>query len=428
MIIVALIVIVCLSFIVIAHTYNGTYKNHYTMFNVWWGSLVLISYLNLSPLNQPSLYTYIIILLGTIGFNISVFTSKVKMSNIKVELGGFRINVTLLVIFQLIAIFFIFPYFTVGLAADDPASVKATLLDTFTGNPIEVIKIYWFSEPVIITSIILSGFLFYFERGAAVWLVLILTIINVLVFSVAFGGRIEMFRMCFILLTFSYLKGFVLADKELVKKRIKFSFLFIVAFIIIMTLVTQKRSFDNDVSFYKTFNIYFIGSFSLFDNFLNNPHISMIGRDLLFGRATFASFIDPFLLFGSKVLHINDLTTKDMGVNIINDVQEKFYSVGKEGYQMNAFATMYYPFIRDYGMIGVLAIPFLLGYILNKLVYLLFKFNSLYIFLIYVLLCYIMIFASNRWEFVNFWPFGAIAYLYILTNKSRSNVYLDSNI
>jgi oligosaccharide repeat unit polymerase len=318
----------------------------------------------------------------------------------------------------LLTTIFLIPYFLKGIIIsqeDSLAVLKGGLADLFENSPLEVIKIYWFCEPMVITSIIISSFIFFFIKKKLS--LVILTIINVLLFSFAFGARIQMFRMCFILLIFLFFNFLVLGDKKFIGKRIKQSFLFIASFIIIMTVFTQERSWEKKVSFTKTFNLYFIGSFSLLDKFINNPSLSKIDKDYLYGRASLGSFIDPFLLLGVKT-GVTNLTTDDLGVNNINKVSEQFYNVGKN-YEMNAFCTMYYPFMRDFGLLGVFIFPFLLGSFLNWLLFKIQKTKDSFFFIAYIMFCYIMIFASNRWELVNFWPFGALVYTFLILKRYR---------
>lgn len=418
----AVIITLSIFFIFISKRKLGTFRNHYFLFNIWWVLLLLIAQMDSTGLNPPSQYFYYICFFGILSFNASMITAKIRITNIKINSETVKINYKLYFCLQLLTTIFLIPYFFKGLLVsqeENMAVLKASLVDLFENSPFEVIKIYWFCEPIVIASIIISSFMFFFIKKNV--MLIIMTIINVLLFSFAFGGRIQMFRMCFILLIFLFFNFLVYGEKKHINKRIKQCFLFIVSFCVIMTIFTQQRSWDDKVSFGKTFNTYFIGSFSLFDKFINNTSISNLDKDYLYGRASLATVIDPFVLLASKTISA-DLSTKDLGVNKINKVSEKFYTVGKN-YEMNAFCTMYYPFMRDFGILGVFIFPFLLGAFLNWLLYKLENSKKSFFFIIYIMFCYIMIFASNRWELVNFWPFGTVVYTFFIFMEMRKKTY-----
>jgi oligosaccharide repeat unit polymerase len=419
--IVFLFILIAFIFTITARNHFRTYKNHYTIFNFWWGSTVFLSYLNLSELYIPRNETYLIFLFGLISFNFSIFFTK-KIPNIingNFEFKPSFYNDKLLIAILLLAIIFIYPYFFKGYLNSTTninlAETKATLSDSLQNNPIEVIKIYYFTEPVIIFSLQILVIIVLFSKKVKVF-TLALIIITLIMFSISFGGRIQMFRTVIFILIGLFFSNFVKKNEEIYNNRKKYLYILIIVLIVLMTLFTISRSWSGKGEFYKNFNIYFIGSFSLFDKFLKHPSLYGLSNEMLWGRATLGSIIDPFLLFLSKVFPQSGIKTNDLAANIINSKGEVFHIVGN-GYKMNAFTTMYYVFYRDFNLIGVLIIPFFISMILNKILKkaILKKDNRMFI--IYLFSCYLIIFGTNRWEALYFFPIGFICLSYLFIKK-----------
>lgn len=406
-------ILLAFLFTLISYDRLKSFRNHYVIFNIWWVFLLLwITFIS-TGLNPLSSYIQLIVFLGLISFNFSLFTTRYKIPNIKVEVSNLLINMKFFIGLQILVLYFLIPYFIKSLfiiQTNTLAHVKAGLTETFSEAPLEVLKIYWFCEPMVIASIIISCFFYFFKKGQN--LSLFLTVVNVILFSVAFGGRIQMFRMSFIIILFIFLSPLIAVARKFVKRKTKRILILILGLFVLMTVFTEQRSWDSQVNYLKTFDIYFVGSLSLLDFYLENSGEFNIEKNHLFGRASLASFIDPFILAGSQ-LGLLDLSTQDMGGNIINSVISKSHKIGVN-HELNAFSTMYYPFIRDFGIYGIVIFPFLFGCILNWLLKHLFLTQNILYFIAYIMLCFIMVFGSIRWELVNFWPFGALFFSFLI--------------
>lgn len=418
--------IVTLVFNLLSKYCFDTFKNHYVIFNTWWTILITLSFLNFSDLYRPSIETYFIFLIGLISFNFSLFFKKKKFNKTSVISQDYILNEKLAILFFAISLFFQFEYLVKGVVLLSRntialAHIKASLGSYFDDSPLELLKIYYFCQPFLVATVLITCFNFLFQEKVK-WSIVILTFINVLSFSIAFGGRIQFFRTIFFIFLFIIFSSLVKTKTPVFKKRFGKAVTICLFLIGIMILFTQSRAWRNSVNWYETLGNYFLGSFVLFDLFLTNDAISNLSGDKLLGRGTLGCIIDPFLLFFTKLTPELGITTDNLAQNIINYKSEIFYEIG-DGNKMNAFLTMYYVFLRDFGLLGIVIIPFFLGLTLNELYRFTMKKKSAILFIIYIFSCYNLLFGVIRWELLYFLPLGTIMFLFFL-NKSayRRNI------
>lgn len=412
----------------IVYLNTKTIANSIIMYNVWWCSVVSFSTLGISGLFIPSDYTYFIIFLGTLGFNFAgilfyrnkryYVTSNISYRNKPQS----DVRLWLYYLLQIITTIFLIPYFLRGLmvtTSQGMATLRALQID----DPLEQLKIFWFSEPVLVASMILSSFL-YLSGQSKIW-ILIPVLINTILFAFSFGGRIVFFWLIFFFI-FAWLfirkNNFQKKAPSLTVSKKIWGILIVTILIStsiwIMLYITKQRS--PNTSLISTISIYFFGSFTMLDILLHNPELSMLHAPLMLGRATLGGLVDTIILFAAKALGIFGLTTQHMAVNQINSVTSKPHYVGN-GIWMNAFSTMYYPYLRDFGVFGAFLVPFLLGLALCLVRKILYSHRCLLWYSIYSIMCFCCLFSTNRWEFVHFWPWGTIFFVFMLTKSSHVN-------
>jgi oligosaccharide repeat unit polymerase len=244
-------------------------------------------------------------------------------------------------------------------------------------------------------------------RGESKLSYLIIGIVNEGVQSVIASSRNNLFELVVILICV-----ILMSDKSLISllpervadyiKKIRYFFYrFMVVIIIALLIITyyrhnfEKMNVSVVNSFIGVFQIYFAGGFQLLDLALKNPS-SWGLNSLTLGGAVFCGVIQAVNYFLYYLLSGRRISIAFLSPNI-QTYAEQFYMVS-DTRKMNAYVTMFYYFMRDFGIVGVIVLSFLFGCICAKLyrkmrIYPTFihQFN-------YVMLLVVIIFSVEWWQ------------------------------
>lgn len=155
---------------------------------------------------------------------------------------------------------------------------------------------------------------------------------------------------------------------------------------------------------------YFTAPFIALDTFIHNLHMG----EFYFGRVTFTPLDTIFVYFTRRF--------DDSVVNIsesISHYTRDFIDIGN-GYTHNAFYTSIYNFYLDGGIIALIIISLVLGIIVGVTYNKFSQRPNLFTASLLILLIYITVIATLRWEFINLWPMVVIIYLFLLITKVGS--------
>ncbi|HEM3655056.1 TPA: oligosaccharide repeat unit polymerase [Streptococcus suis] len=406
----------------------GHINNFTSIFNSWWGLLVFLSSRGFFGLNIPSENTFITVLIGMIGFNLSsiLFENNAKLSiDNYYHMIHFKLRERFLIFIQLLVLGLMIPYFIDSLQiiiSSGLPSLRTLVFD----SAIDQFILYYLIEPLIVASMLTLLFLIFGNKKNKLLYLLIIN--NLILYTFTFGGRINFFRLTIFLILMAKLyettpKLLNVKLKNLKSKRKSLGILGVA--VLIGLYITIKRSAGDLYSVVEQIYIYFVGSFTLYDklDLLGYPKNS----DLLFGRATIGGFVDTIILFFEQTINVCNFTKADMAITKVNQVTSQYYEIGY-GKLMNAFPTMFYIFRLDFGYFGVFVIPFLYGSILNFIKIKASKINNIKYGMIYVLLAYIGIFGSNRWEPSQFWFWGTLFYISLFFTEKKKGRTHEPNI
>ena len=153
------------------------------------------------------------------------------------------------------------------------------------------------------------------------------------------------------------------------------SFIFIILFIVFLTTAGRQGTIGTSRDVVKEgveSTIYQVGVYTAapvvaFDHSIKNHYSERIGG-LKYGKLTLSSVAELYNLFGSRVglaIPMNDLR------NLVSIKQSEFIVVGKEEEitsHYNALYTAALWFYLDFGILGVLFIPFILGLLVRWII------------------------------------------------------------
>jgi oligosaccharide repeat unit polymerase len=212
-------------------------------------------------------------------------------------------------------------------------------------------------------------------RGESKLPYLVVGVVNEGMQSVIASSRNNFFELGVILICALLMSDKSLADMlparvtGYIKRTKRFYKRLLVVVVIVLLVLTyyrhniQKADVSVVNSFMGIFQTYFAGGFQLLDLALNDP--SSWGLDsLTLGGATFCGLIQVVNYFVYYLLSGRRLSLSFLSPNI-QAYAEQFYMVS-DTKKMNAYVTMFYYFMRDFGIVGVVVLSIVFGYICAK--------------------------------------------------------------
>lgn len=360
-----IIVSFCIGMIILSLIIDRKIYNPSVIFNFWWGLTIFLSGFGFFGIEVPNNETYTLFLIAIISFNIPtvlIRSKRVIESNLAKSGSEFNLffnsnTVRWLSIFQL---------FTIGILGARSIRVLNLLLQ---GNPYSNIRYYYYNSELIVTAsygmlltnafitpmvllgvIIVAVSLFNKQKN---FKLIILSILSMILLSFSSGGRGII--MYFIVAIISI---FIINGME-----IKYNFrtkLFInsmvLLFLLLLVYISLIRA-EGDTALrdlVKTVLVYFTGSFIYFEKMLPVLNSNNI---VLYGATFFGGIQDLVILL------LNSLGSNFVQISsYISEFNQNYVNIGGNTL-FNAFTTMLYPFIYDFGLMGIIIQPFLFGVI-----------------------------------------------------------------
>jgi oligosaccharide repeat unit polymerase len=264
---------------------------------------------------------------------------------------------------------------------------------------LELTIIQWLVQPVFVATILIA--VIYIVIGRKTRVLTLVALTDVIIYTILFGGRYMMVRMMmYYILAFLILKS---SHLEQLKKK-KINMVFIGAIITSVIILTSQRNWG-DTSFIKNTIIYYIGSFSFLDAVLSAEHYVGV-TDFLFGKATlgfiYNLIITPFtLLFQLPYLGSDYLITQVTSVpRLISPTQT-----------YNAMTTILYPFLRDFGYLGIIIGTIFLAWFISIVEKMFHRTNHLLFLCVYVYLGFVLFDSVMSYQLL--FPAAGVTLLYL---------------
>lgn len=359
-----LIGIMCLLLIVISLKNDGKIYNPVALFNFWWGITVFVSGFGLYGIEIPNNKTYFIILLSIISFNLgSILTnSKKYKKDIKIKFTDLQDQNFLSEKIRILV--YCLQFINMAILINRSLSVINLLLNGtdyaniryLFYNSNEIMSEYGllitnlFVTPVNTFSMILFSLLIFSKENKII--ININTILSITLFSFSTGSRGTI-----IYFALAVLISFLINEKEIKfdRKQKNNIFLFFILLVMVLVFISFSRSSSttNEISdLLQTIVVYFTGSYIYFEKTLNSIFVD---NNYLFGGAFFGGILDIFILL-FKYIGLNF----EQFSSYVGKYTQQYIFIGNN-IQFNAFTTMIYSFIYDFGYGGIFIGPFLFG-------------------------------------------------------------------
>lgn len=425
-----LCILVVLFFILIVSksVYKETF-NPVSIYSCMWLLCTFVALFKLWGMYQVSESTVFYILLNVISFSIISIISYLKFSNsIKSSyivtpknVGGNAFGKErILIIVNILAVLWLmqfvikqFPYIAAGnWETARYFYLNANINDTIF-NTRQSLYCQWIVFPIFYVTTIIAAY--YIAKGKINKKLLVLSIIGIAMNVLATAGRNALFKMImFFVLAFLVQTGHHYRVWKRIKESGFFIKLLLVAGIGVLIFITSQRSMSGNTSVLQNVVYYFIGPIIYLDQIFQNPEKFVLLGDPLFGRATFGFISTPIEIFISIVGGKNYAGAD----NIITSYVNQYYSFSGT-IQGNAVSTALYPFIRDFGMAGIVLGPSIFAVIVNfvyaKAKYMVNGKSSIFWKCLAIYMLYTVFF--SEWEYELLFPqsFSIMLFLYLLT-------------
>jgi len=351
-----LYLILCLLIFIFTYIKHRTVLKINVLFSVIWIFSGLISSFGLGGLRKPGdiIHLYIFIFLITFNLIYIIFSKKNNKQQLTFFEESTEINKGLLYFMNILGWVFLAPVLFFSLSIINQygfSDVRAIVLDEYFTGDIQRFFARTVTGAIFDATIIIS--MVNLALGKRDKLLISISIFNVLLFTMTYGGRFMLLKMAvsFILTT--------LLIKRPDFKKIKNEKWIILVIIAGLITVTQMRS-GSISSFLEMFHLYYIGSFSFLDLILSYPVDFGLNGDYLFGLQTFGFLTEPIILFLKFFFNVN----LDVPTYYYNIYAQNFYNIGADTVVMyNANTTALYPFMKDFGNWGIILGPTILALI-----------------------------------------------------------------
>lgn len=265
---------------------------------------------------------------------------------------------------------------------------------------LQLVIIQWLVQPVFVATILIA--VVYIVIGRKTRKLTLIALVNVIIYTLLFGGRYMMVQMMMY-----YIFAFLIVksnDLEQLKNK-KLNIIFIGVTICAIIILTSQRNWG-DTGFLKNTLIYYVGSFSFLDAILNAEHYGGISH-FLFGKATFGFIynliIAPFVLLFQLPYTGSDYSiTQITGIPILISPNQSY----------NAMSTMLYPFLRDFGYLGIIIGTTFLAWFVSFVENTFHKTKHLLFLCIYVYLAFVLFNSVMSYQLL--FPAAGITLLFLL--------------
>lgn len=277
----------------------------------------------------------------------------------------------------------------------------------------------WIVTPIFYVTSLLSAY--YVARQKPNYFLLSLSAIDAVAIVLATAGRNAVLK---ILLFYFFAFVFVNERKFSLWKKIRNSpkivKLFIVVAVFFLGYITFNRKMADDTTIFQNIYTYFVGPIVYFNSILDNTNLYGLFSEPLLGRATFGFVSTPLEIVGSRLLGF-DYRGAD---NIITSYVSRYMDITPT-LRGNAFSTSLYPFMMDFGWLGVGLGPVIFGQITERI----FRRaqagvgkNEIFWKCLMIFIVFVIIF--SEWEYELIFPYTGfvVLFLYLFVYKKRVRI------
>lgn len=372
-------VIAIVAFSVLAGIHLSVIKKDWmnpgTIFLWYWALVVLMASLRLFGLMETSNEAYLFVLIGVVFYYLgSYIAGRIRIKLVVGKSAGKRtqqfdcyetnysflyIAAIIVIIYSIYRIILIIQLLSAGnswwairLMATSGEGGAGTLKG---GNLNDIIYSFIVSPliylivPTVVTEVL---------SGKKRKIPIILSVVATLTYSIATVSRaVWAFAIIYIVaIALLFRKRFTLSKRQ--KRILRMAPLIIIVLALIINKITTMRNSEADI--FVNAYAYFSGCMPLLSVHLKE----IISNTRTYGMLTLYGFLNPIFFLMNR-LHILSYPVAFKNAKLVKDNLEAFIALSPS-INMNAYATLFYDFYIDFGMIGIALGSFIFGFICMK--------------------------------------------------------------
>lgn len=388
-------------------------------FLLYWFVTFAMSSFDPYGFNHVSFSTYLILFLNVstflFGFTSYHFCNKVADKDLDIE-KLVKTKVYNLVV--IIGIVFVISLVTtkqsvMAYNSYDTSLFRADFFEVlFQGNALLLYGYYLFLYPLYFFLMSVVAYCLFFYRD---WKVILMALIYVVLFMSLSEGRLQYMNFALVLLFDFWLyrsrnKGFKIGKSVKI-----FGVMGVIGLYLMMAYTTQMRLSKNSFSegvkeLNETFVTYSIAPFRAFDYAMNNDYIEKAGGYKL-GRASICGF--DYLV--SSLLKRVGIKYVSVRTETNDYLQNNAISIGADHTVNYSYTNAMYHYY-DFGILGILIIPFIFGYFCRNVIHSFCNYNTIYLHAACTFLFFVVMHMVFSWYFNKLF---AIPYLLFLMLKKK---------
>lgn len=407
-------------------------------FLLLWGISLFISIFNPYGLYSVSFFTYILLFISVFSFlfgfisipKIKVATAnKISYLNIVIDkqLDGIIYNkiYIIIILISIVICIAIFQQYKYLLLDEQDIDRSQAVLEACKNTNLGLFYSFLL-EPLFLISNFICSYCIIFHKK--LW-VIIIHVVYIISYSLLGGGRISYLVLFLALYFVFFLKQKTIRKKKIKKKSFVFlSFSIISVYIFLCYLSTNRTvgivsfnwesfSWDNILYGSNILNEHFITyltlPFRLLDHAFKTNYVDQIGG-YQFGLCTFDGIDRYIYLILNKLgvdYQMNAIKTiyffQDARVNVASDIVANY-----------AYTYLLFFFV-DFGVLGILFIPYLFGAFISKMIKLFFKRPNIAQLIFVFYLFYLSIYSIFTWELQKEYSLLFILFLFVWSKKLK---------
>lgn len=395
----------------------GTIKNPISVFCLLWCLIGIGSNATFYDYYEPSMIVNIMIFIGCIiafiiyGFSLQGYRQKIFVDEIRLE--DEEINIDRIIVVNLLGIGLIVPYLVRSLKVLALGGFAILRAQDVIDSGFYAILNDSIIRPVFVATTVLAIVYSFSNAKKKKKILLIVLVIIANIEQVALSaGRSALVGFAFYLLI-AVVAFHGRNIRNILYRGRKYICLGIVAAIVVLKITAQRNmSSDENMLLYNTYVYYFSGP-SYLTQLIRNVTEYGPGGKLLYGGASFGFLTN---IFSDIMIFI---TGKAQGSLYLlgSVITNKQYNVGTHT-SINAMYTCFYPFLIDYGWMGIIICPIFIAVVSAIVTKRLYKCRSIFNVSLYIYWIYVIIRTVFKWDLVNLDFTVVIVTLYFFTKHS----------
>ena len=401
---------------------TGTYFNYGSVFAALWTVVGIMANTGALGIYLPNTLVNVCIVAGVFVFGLvySIFAKKERTTALTVLEMSSVVRVKAMLVANAAALVFMIPHFMVSLNLIRTRGFAYLRAVNYTGFDVTgrstlinlILENLCF--PLFVATAILGVIMILTAKKGAIPLI-IAAVVNTTVYEFTVGAR-NGFVVLMVVAVFAAIKiGYPLVRERIKLPRSLKWILYPIGLLLVWVVIyiTGERSLEQK-SLFENFYYYFFAGPSYLTQLLEHMQEYRLNQDLFLGSGTFG-FVYNLI---ATVLNRFGLGVFDSGY-VLNSVLSNVYYQVSDSTRLNAMATLYFPFLMDWGYVGIVLGPAIVAAISTWIARQQRKTNAIRWYAIGIFWMYVLYRTIFKWDMLSMASFFILLFLFLFTKTEK---------